>query len=58
MGKGVIIMLLQDNGKRQVILEKDPLTQEFSVIVYNKSTQEKTTYRSQKMMHKLICECI
>ena len=58
MGKGVITMLLQDNGKRQVILEKDPLTKEFSVIVYNKSTQEKTTYRSQKMMHKLICECI
>ena len=58
MGKGVITMLLQDNKERQVILEKDPLTKEFSVIVYNKSTQEKTTYRSQKMMHKLICECI
>ena len=58
MGKGVITMLLQDNKEHQVILEKDPLTKEFSVIVYNKSTQEKTTYRSQKMMHKLICECI
>ena len=51
-------MILQDNEERQVILEKDPLTKEFSVIVYKKSTQEKTTYRNQKMMHKLICECI
>ena len=52
------MMLLQDNKERQVILEQNPLTKEFSVVVYNKLTQKKTTYKNQKMMHKLICECI
>ena len=56
--EGVIMMLLQDNKERQVILEQNPLTKEFSVVIYNKSTQKKRTYRNQKTMHKLICECI
>lgn len=51
-------MLLQDNKERQVVLEQNPLTKEFAVVVYKKSTKKKTTYRNQKMMHKLICECI
>ena len=52
------MMLLQDNKERQVILEQNPLTKEFSVVIYNKSTQKKRTYRNQKTMHKLIRECI
>ena len=56
--EGVIMMLLQDNKERQVILEQNPLTKEFSVVIYNKLTQKKRTYRNQKTMHKLICECI
>ena len=51
-------MLLQDNKERQVVLEQNPLTKEFSVVVYDKSTQKKTTYKNQKTMHKLIRECI
>lgn len=51
-------MLLQDNNERQVALEQNPLTKEFSVMVYNKISGKKTTYNNQKMMHKLICECI
>ena len=51
-------MLLQDNKERQVSLEQNPLTKEFNVVVYNKSAQKKRTYRNQKTMHKLICECI
>ena len=51
-------MLLQDNKERQVILEQNPLTKKFSVVIYNKVTQKKRTYRNQKTMHKLKCECI
>ena len=51
-------MLLQDNKERQVVLEQNPLTKDFTVVVYNKSTHKKTIYKNQKMMHKLICECI
>ena len=51
-------MLLQDNKERQVILEQNPLTKEFSVMVYNKISGNKRTYKSQKTIHKLICECI
>ena len=56
--EGVIMMLLQDNKERQVILEQNPLTKEFCIVIYNKVTQKKRTYRNQKIMHKLICECI
>lgn len=51
-------MLLQDNKERQVSLEQNPLTKEFSVVVHNKFTHKKTKYRNKKIMHKLICECI
>lgn len=51
-------MLLQDNKERQVVLEQNPLTKEFSVVVYKKNTQKKTTYKNRRMMHKIICECI
>ena len=52
------MMLLQDNKERQVILEQNPLTKEFCIVIYDKVTQKKRTYRNQKTMHKLICECI
>ena len=51
-------MLLQDNDERQVTLEQNPLTKEFSVMIYNKISGKKIIYKNQKMMHKLICECI
>ena len=51
-------MLLQDNKERQVVLEQNLHTKEFSVAVYNKETGKKRVYKAKKMMHKLICECI
>ena len=51
-------MLLQDTKERQVVLGQNPCTKQFSVAVYNKETGKKRVYKSQKMMHKLICECI
>ena len=51
-------MLIQDTKERQVVLEQNPHTKEFTVVVYNKETGKKRVYKSQKMMHKLICECI
>ena len=56
--KGVIKMLLQDNKERQVVLGQNPHTKEFSVAVFNKETGKKRVYKTKKMMHKLICECI
>ena len=56
--KGVIKMLLQDNKERQVVLGQNPHTKEFTVAVYNKKTGNKRVYKTKKMMHKLICECI
>ena len=56
--KGVIKMLLQDNNERQVVLGQNPHTKEFTVAVYNKTTGKKRVYKTKKMMHKLICECI
>ena len=51
-------MLLQDNKERQVVLEQNMHTKDFCVVVYNKETGKKRVYKSQKMMYKLICECI
>ena len=51
-------MLLQDNKERQVVLGQNPHTKEFTVAVYNKETGKKRVYKTKKMMHKLICECI
>ena len=51
-------MLLQDNKERQVVLEQNPHTKDFTVAVYNKETGKKRVYKTKKMMHKLICECI
>ena len=56
--EGVIRMLLQDNKERQVVLGQNPHTKEFTVAVYNKETGKKRVYKTKKMMHKLICECI
>ena len=56
--EGVIKMLLQDNKERQVVLGQNPYTKEFTVAVYNKETGKKRVYKTKKMMHKLICECI
>ena len=56
--KGVIVMLLQDNKERQVVLGQNPHTKEFTVAVYNKETGKKRVYKTKKMMRKLICECI
>ena len=51
-------MLLQDNKERQVVLGQNPYTKDFTVAVYNKETGKKRVYKTKKMMHKLICECI
>ena len=51
-------MLLQDNKERQVTLEKNPLTKEFYVTVYNKITKKRIVYRNRKTIHELVCECI
>ena len=51
-------MWLQDNKERQVVLGQNPYTKDLTVAVYNKETGKKRVYKTKKMMHKLICECI
>lgn len=51
-------MLLYNDKKCQVVLEKNPLTKQFSVTVYNKVTKKKRVYVDKKMIKKLICKYI
>lgn len=46
-------MLLQDNKERQVILEKDVLSKQPSITIYNKATGKKRTYNNRDMVCKL-----
>ena len=49
-------MLLQDNKKRQVVLEKDVLSKQLSITIYNKVTGKKRTYNNRDMVCKLFCK--
>lgn len=51
-------MMLKDNSKMQVILNKDILDKTFSVTVINKKTRKRITYRNKKIMLNLINNCI
>lgn len=51
-------MMLKDNSKMQVILNKDILDKTFSVTAINKKTRKRITYRNKKIMLNLINNCI
>ena len=51
-------MMLKDNSKMQVILNKGILDKSFSVTVINKKTRKQITYRNKKIMLNLISNCI
>jgi hypothetical protein len=48
-------MLLGEINGKQYILEQSPLTKQFRVEVYDKTTGNKRTYTSSKIMQKYIC---
>lgn len=49
-------MLLQDNKERQVVLEKDVLSKQPSITIYNKVTGKKRMYNNRDMVCKLFCK--
>ena len=51
-------MMLKDNSKMQVILNKGILDKAFSLTVINKKTRKRITYRNKKIMLNLIGNCI
>lgn len=48
-------MLLGEKDGKQYVLEQNPLTKQFSVEVYDKTTGNKRVYTSSKTMQKYIC---
>ena len=53
--KDMIIMLLQDNKERQVVLIQDLQSKELRISVYNKKTGKKRTYTNRDIVCKLFC---
>lgn len=48
-------MLLGEHNGRQYVLEQNPLTKQFRVEIYDKTTGKKRVYTNSKIMHKYIC---
>lgn len=56
--KAIETMMLKDDAKMQVLLNKDILEKHFSVTVINKQTRKKKEYKNKKLMTALIIRCI
>ena len=48
-------MLLGEKDGKQYVLEQNPLTKQFKVEVYDKTTGNKKVYTNSKKMQKYIC---
>ena len=51
-------LLLKDDLKKQYILDQNPLTKEFRMLVCDRKTQKIRIYKNKNMICKMFAKCI